>query len=299
MNQHQQVGYSIEFHPALTYLFECANKSGVAANDISLSSLLDDVALPISSSVAPLEYNRKEDHDAHPIKKPEDVNGILSYYLSNGQFRNAMLFVIGINFGLRVSDLRVIRYKDIIDSNMKFRNELIIDEQKTNNRRRIYINSAVKQMVALYLRQSSLQGQPKSLDDYLFVAENSNNKKFEMIEYVVDGELRVKKVQSPMSASAIDPILKNTAKKLNIIGRYSTHAYRKTFAYHILMQVPSGEINNKPNERQLEFLQKVFGHSNSATTLHYAGFTEEEIQRAYLDLNLGLNVLKNYKYKEN
>ena len=296
--------YQVELHPAFAQLISNYNNKNIGTqtspqqlninkNNINISDLiLSDVSpLPISSSVNPESYMTKQEHDAQPIKSIEDINSIVLYYLQKQKYRDAMLFVVGINFGLRVSDLRLIRFGDIINSNGSFRDELLIDEEKTGNRRHIYINDAVKLMVKLYLQNTAKNNTPKSLDDYLFVAEESNNKKYTFIEYISDNQIKTKKVQCPMSDSAIYPILKAATKELNIKGRFSTHAYRKTFAYHILMQVPTTELNNKPNERQLEFLQKVFGHSNSSTTLHYAGFTEEEIQRAYLNLNLGLEML--------
>ena len=60
----------------------------------------------------------------------------------------------------------------------------------------------------------------------------------------------------------------------------ATHTLRKTFAYH--QMVMSG---NDP--RKLLLLQKMFGHSTSAQTLDYIGITLEEIEKAYLELNLG------------
>ena len=35
-------------------------------------------------------------------------------------------------------------------------------------------------------------------------------------------------------------------------------------------------------------LQKMFGHSTSAQTLDYIGITGEEIETAYMELNLGM-----------
>ena len=70
-------------------------------------------------------------------------------------------------------------------------------------------------------------------------------------------------------------------RELRIEGRYATHTLRKTFGYHIMKQ--SG---NDP--RTLLLLQQIFGHSSSAITLRYIGFTEEEIDDTYKKLNLGI-----------
>lgn len=39
--------------------------------------------------------------------------------------------------------------------------------------------------------------------------------------------------------------------------------------------------------RKLLLLQKMFGHSSAAQTLDYIGITGEEIEKAYMELNLG------------
>jgi hypothetical protein len=44
---------------------------------------------------------------------------------------------------------------------------------------------------------------------------------------------------------------------------------------------------SKNDPRKLLLLQKMFGHSTSAQTLDYIGITGEEIEEAYLSLNLG------------
>lgn len=264
------------------------------SNIIDINHLLNPTQepLPIMDSINPIEEKTtKKEQDAHPIKSLEDINAIIKYFLSNNQYRNAMLFVVGINFGLRYSDLSEIRFKDLIDNNKGFREEFQPNEKKTNNLRHIYINDSVKEIVTIYLTQMAQNGIYKSLDDYLFVAEGTNNIKTRQIEYVDDGEIKYKTVQAPMTIRAMNPILKQATEYLGIKGRFSTHSYRKTFAYHILLQ----ENNMNHNERQIEFLQKIFGHSNQITTLHYAGFTEDEIKAAYLNLNLGLDAIRQCK----
>ena len=42
-----------------------------------------------------------------------------------------------------------------------------------------------------------------------------------------------------------------------------------------------------PSGPALLLLQKMFGHSTSAQTLDYIGITGEEIEEAYMQLNLG------------
>lgn len=83
-----------------------------------------------------------------------------------------------------------------------------------------------------------------------------------------------------MDRKSVDRILKGIAEDLHLNYKVSTHTLRKTFGYH--QMVMSG---NDP--RKLMLLQKIFGHSSSMQTLQYIGITKEEIQDAYMKLNLG------------
>ena len=83
-----------------------------------------------------------------------------------------------------------------------------------------------------------------------------------------------------MSRKSADRILKEVGEALGLGIHIATHTLRKTFAYHQMVM-----SNNDP--RKLLLLQKMFGHSTSAQTLDYIGITGEEIEEAYMQLNLG------------
>ncbi len=207
-----------------------------------------------------------DDHAAEPIKSVEDIDRICQFLISNGRYRDNMLFVVGINFGLRVSDLRSLRFSDLIDESFTFRTSFSLIEKKTENTRKhkrnryITINNAVIEAVTLYLENTP----GVTLDDYLFRTDGNRGKN--------SGE--------PLHRNSIDKILKGIAKDCGLNIHMSTHTLRKTFAYHQMAM--SG---NDP--RKLLLLQKMFGHSSSAMTLEYIGITGEEIADAYCSLNLG------------
>lgn len=233
------------------------------------------------------EKNIIIEHDATPIKSTEDINKIVEYFLSMGKYRDMMMFIVCCNIGLRVSDFRLLKFNNFIDDNMQFKEYFILNEEKTNNRRKIYINNAVKLAITIYLQNCITNDKIKTLYDYLFVSEESNNRKVEMIDVLVENKIVKREVQSPLAIRSIDPILKNATKQLGIKGRYSTHAYRKTFSYHMLMQASTTSLN----DRKVGFLQSVLGHKSPATTLRYAGFTDDEIKESYMNLNIGRDIL--------
>lgn len=218
---------------------------------------------PASESVS---YDIADEHAADPIKSMDDILRISQFLISQERYRDNMLFIVGINFGLRVSDLRVLRFSHIINSNSEFKDSFPVLEKKTRNTRKqkrnryVSINTAVIEAVTLYLENTP----GVSLSDYMFRSESN----------------RGSNQNQPIHRSTVDRILKNVKEELGLDIHMSTHTLRKTFGYH--QMVMSG---NDP--RKLLLLQKIFGHSTSAQTLEYIGITSEEIDEAYRNLNLG------------
>ena len=213
-----------------------------------------------------------KEHSAEPIKSMDDIIRISQFLIEKKRFRDNMLFIIGINFGLRVSDLRTLRFSHLINDDCTFRDRFPILEKKTKNTRKhqrnryISINTAVVEAVTLYLENTP----GVHLSDYMFRSASNNGCN----------------ENKPISKQAVDAVLKGVAKDLGLGNRMATHSLRKTFAYH--QMVMSG---NDP--RKLLLLQKMFGHSTAAQTLDYIGITSEEIDEAYRMLNLG-SVQHNY-----
>lgn len=210
------------------------------------------------------------EHAAEPIKDVDDILKVSRYLVSNGRYRDNMLFIVGINFGLRVSDLLQLRFSMLLDNDLVFRNSFPILEKKTSNTRRvkknryITINEAAIEAITLYLKEMVKQGKSVHLSDYLFRGESN----------------RCSNQNKPMSRVSVDRLLKGIAREVGLTTKVSTHTLRKTFGYH--QMVMSG---NDP--RKLLLLQKMFGHSTAAQTLDYIGITSEEIEDAYRQLNLG------------
>lgn len=216
------------------------------------------------------------EHTAEPIKSLDDISRISKYLLDNKRYRDNMLFIVGINFGLRVSDLLQLRFSHLIDDDFTFRTTFPILEKKTKNTRKvkrnryISINDAVIEAVTIYLEHTECK-----LDDYLFKSE-SNNKGYSSTDEKDETDNRNK----PMSRMSVDRILKEIGNTLKLTNKMSTHTLRKTFAYHQM-----AISNNDP--RKLLLLQKTLGHSSVVQTLDYIGITGDEIREAYMSLNLG------------
>lgn len=231
----------------------------------------------ISPASEPTHCELAPEQTSEPIKSVDDVNRISEYFIENGRYRDNMLFIVGINFGLRVSDLRSLRFSSLINPNCTFRDSFPVFEKKTRRtrarkkNRHITVNTAVVEAVTLYLENTT----GVSLSDYMFRSESNNG--------------RSKNI--PLSITAIDNILKDAARALHLSAHISTHSLRKTFGYHQMLM-----SNN--DHRKLLLLQKIFNHSTPAQTLDYIGITGEEIEEAYRKLNLG-SVKHNYLVDSN
>ena len=248
----------------------------IGMNDLR-TGLIDVNALRVSESrrldsglIAPA--NEQSDcllapeHAAEPIKSMNDIFKISEYLIKNKRYRDNMLFIVGINFGLRVSDLRMLRFSNLINDNLTFKDSFAVYEKKTRNTRKrrknryITINNAVINAVTLYLQNT----RDVCLSDYMFRSVSN----------------RGYNVNEPLSVKSIDRILKGIANELGLSVKMSTHTLRKTFCYWMM-------VYGHNDSRRLLLLQKMLNHSSPAQTLDYIGLTGEEISKAYNELNLG------------
>lgn len=212
-----------------------------------------------------VEFVLAGEHTADPIKSLDDINRISQYLIDNKRYRDNMLFICGINFGLRISDLLRLRFCNLINNDLSFKTEFPILEKKTMNTRKsrknrwLSINEAVMDAVTLYLMNAQAK-----LDDFMFRSESPNGKDKNVA----------------LSRKSVDRILKEIHDTLGIDAHMSSHTLRKTFGYHQMAM-----SNN--DARKLLVLQRMFGHSSVSQTMEYIGITDEEIHEAYMKLNLG------------
>lgn len=192
--------------------------------------------------------------EVEPIKSIKDIAKVKQYLIGKNSKRDYMLFVVGINIGLRAGDLLNLRICDVLlDGHIVDR--VTINEEKTEKRREFELNTSAKDAITLYL--STL----KDIDDedYLFTS---------------------RKGSGALTVASAHKIIKTTLKELNIKGNYGTHTLRKTFAYHIYTN------NIKENPGILNTLQKMLNHSSASVTLRYIGITKKVIADVYKNLNL-------------
>ncbi|WP_157074399.1 tyrosine-type recombinase/integrase, partial [Geobacillus zalihae] len=80
-----------------------------------------------------------------PIRDPEKIAAMKKYLLQRSK-RNYILFVLGINTGLRISDLLQLKKEDLLQTHLKLR------EKKTRKEKRIRIPPAIRKELIEYAK---------------------------------------------------------------------------------------------------------------------------------------------------
>lgn len=176
--------------------------------------------------------------------------GLTDRLKRDGHHRDYLLITMGCYFGLRISDLLSIKWKDVLNQD-----ELIVLESKTKKHRKITINDKVKEAVDFCSNELRLKN---SFDDGDYILVNRWG-----------GQLTISYINKRLKALFI---------KYNVkVQNASSHTLRKTFGKRIF------ESDNQ-SERSLIYLSDIFGHSSTAITRRYIGITQEQIKNVYLNL---------------
>jgi len=137
-----------------------------------------------------------------PIKNREQIEQMKEAIGAEGRYRERVLFILGINSGLRISDLLNLRWKDVSGSSVT------VKEQKTGKTKRFPLNDACVEAL-----RSIPKGKPA---EYIFVSHSNRNGS----------------ESKPWTRQYIWQILNQAAKAVGL-EEVGTHTLRKTFAYHV------------------------------------------------------------------
>jgi integrase len=173
-----------------------------------------------------------------PIRTIKDVKAI-SKYLSDKP-RDRLLFILGVNNGLRCGDLLKLKVHQVKD--LKLGDTLAIKEGKTGKDNILVINKAVYKAIRNYMERLK----PND-EDYLF---------------------KSRKGGGPISIQAVNNSIKRWAQAINLKGNYGAHTLRKTWGY----------IQRKKYGVGFEIICKRFNHSSPAVTMRYLGIEDKEVK---------------------
>lgn len=162
--------------------------------------------------------------------------------------RDYCLFVLGINSGLRISDLLKLRISDVSERG-KIKDRIRLREKKTNKFKDFPLSNSTKSALKEYLKTREYNE-----NEPLFISRK--NKGFLLRQQAYK-------------------IINDVAKSVGIKEKIGTHTLRKTSGYHAYN-----------NGYDITLIQKLFNHSSPSVTLRYIGITQDEMDNVYLSLDL-------------
>lgn len=181
---------------------------------------------------------------------PDDLLHLRNYFKNNKKIVILSLINIGVNVGLRISDLSRLKFENInLDHTIKLK------EKKTKKIRKVKFNlicqRAIEDLKKYYkeLGYSSEKG-------FLF---KSLNRKY--VKELYD---------KPISNVGISKYLNKAKKDLNISYPIGTHSLRKTWGHRVY----KGTLD-------IAIVMSILNHSSAEQTLKYIGIEEDKINEIY------------------
>jgi len=166
--------------------------------------------------------------------------------------RDFLLFTLGINTGLRISDLLKLKVEDVKDQTGNVREYLDLNEKKTKKQRLIYLNDEAKNALEYFFEKTGIY----DLERYLFISDKT-------------------KINKPISRVRAWQLIQAWCKEAGIKTRIGTHTLRKTLGYQMRMAGVA-----------IELIQEVLGHQSISMTKRYLGITDDEVTKVFKNFNL-------------
>ena len=132
-----------------------------------------------------------------PIRSKQQIKQV-EEYLAKKNKRNRLLFVLGTNSGLRVSDILNLNVSDV-----RNKTHIEIKEQKTNKFKKFPINDKLKKLIQEFIKN-------KEDDEPLFLSQK----------------------QKRLDRSQAYRMLNEACRAVGITVNIGTHSMRKSFGYH-------------------------------------------------------------------
>lgn len=217
-----------------------------------------------------------KDAEVYAFRTKEEIDAMLNVFdkhieeaTNNNQrqiaCRNKLLFVIGMNVGIRGSDLRTLKWSFFFDKQngeLKFKNFYVLQPMKQRKQKKfvkLFFNQTVKTVINNYVSEYPID----NLDDYLFSS---------------------RKGDEPITVQSLWRIVKDTASEAGIEQNIGSHSLRKSFGFWCWHKA---EDKNKA----LVILQQIFNHSSTQVTARYIGILDDEIEDMFNSIELGLDML--------
>jgi len=189
--------------------------------------------------------SRKNSHTTSDALNWNDALNLIHRLYKDGDYRLSLLVGCGCFFGLRISDLRTLRWNMLLEGKT-----FELHEKKTGKYRVVKINQDFQKHIQECYEALGITNP----EEYCFLSS--------------------KKVV--FSTQRINVLLKGLKQRYNLkVGNFSTHTLRKTFGRKVVAM--AGENA----EVALIKLMELFNHSSLAITKRYLGLRQEELLETY------------------
>jgi len=183
-----------------------------------------------------------------PIRDKEAIRRIKD--MLRARPRDYLLFVLGINMALRISDLLALKVKDVVNEDGTPKEAITVREMKTKKRRTIILSEAAREAIWWYVEKVK----PKR-DDWLFPSSRSP--------------------KNHLSRYQAWRLVNRWCRDVGLEGHFGTHTLRKTWGYWA-----------RQSGARTELIQEAFGHRSPSITRAYLGIADEEVESLYRKVNL-------------
>jgi integrase len=171
------------------------------------------------------------------IRDRKKITQIKNLLRGQDRYRDLLLFVVGINTALRISDLLKLQVNQFVDENGDIRKRFWIREQKRGKPHEITINQSMQEVLEEYL------------EAYPFILKGAEGYLF----FNPETKQHIKRGQAWKFITAI-------CEEVGLRGNYGTHSLRKTWGYHARMQgVDLALIMYKLNHNSIAYTKRYLG----------------------------------------
>jgi len=192
-----------------------------------------------------------------PIRDKKKITQIKNQLEGAKRYRDLLLFVVGINSALRISDLLPLRVGNFIDKDGETLERFLIREEKRDKRNVVVINDSIRDALDKY-KEAYPQAVEK-LSHFVFFSSKRSGPDY----------------TRPLPRVQAWRLISEMCHTVSLGGNYGTHTLRKTWGYQARQSgVP------------LELIMAKLNHSNIAMTKRYLGITDAELQAIAEGLNL-------------
>ncbi len=137
-----------------------------------------------------------------PIKSREDIHKV-EMWLAKHSDRNRLIFAMGVNLGLRISDILGLNVSDVYN-----KTSVEIREKKTNKYKKFLLNNKLQNLLKAYLKDTKKSNEP------LFIGKKGHR----------------------LSRSQVYRFLNEACQAIGLNENIGCHSLRKSFGYHHFKQ---------------------------------------------------------------